>query len=119
AAAIRRREVSSVEVVETFLRRIEAVNPKLNAVVQLDRDRAISAARNADVRLRRRERIGPLHGVPMTIKDSFDTAGRIFSAGGLGGEEFFSKEGAAPPPPPPHAAGALLCTKKYTGRTQS
>src|SRR5262245_34302477 len=94
AAAIRRREVSSVEVVETFLRRIEAVNPKLNAVVQLDRDRAISAARNADVRLRRRERIGPLHGVPMTIKDSFDTAGMISAAGTLGRKNFVPKDDA-------------------------
>src|SRR5262245_53892897 len=94
AAAIRRREVSSVEVVEAFLRRIETVNPKLNAVVQLDRDRAITAARDADARLRRRERLGPLHGVPMTIKDSFDTAGMVFAAGALGRKTFVPQSDA-------------------------
>lgn len=87
-AAIRQREVSSVEVVESFLRRIEESNPKLNAVVQLDRDGALIAARAADVRVRRRERLGPLHGVPMTIKDSFDTAGMISTAGTLGRKAF-------------------------------
>ena len=88
ANAIRRRQVSSVEVVEAFLHRINEVNPKLNAVVQLDRDRAIAKAREADARVRRAERIGPLHGVPMTIKDSFDTAGTISSAGTLGRKTF-------------------------------
>ena len=88
AAAIRRQEVSSVEVVESFLRRIEEINPKLNAVVQLDREGALAAAHAADVRIRRRERLGPLHGVPMTIKDSFDTAGVISTAGTLGRKGF-------------------------------
>ena len=60
AAAIRRQEVSSVEVVESFLRRIAEINPKLNAVVQLNRDGALIAARAADGRIRRRERLGPL-----------------------------------------------------------
>ena len=88
AAAIRRREVSSVEVVEAFLRRIQEVNPKLNAVVQLDREHALKAARTADDRVRRRNRLGPLHGVPMTVKDSFDTAGMISTAGTLGRKAF-------------------------------
>ncbi len=76
-----------MEVVESFLRRIEAVNPKLNAVVQLDADTALTAARAADM-LRRRERLGALHGVPMTVKDSFDTAGVISTAGTLGRKSF-------------------------------
>lgn len=88
AAAIRRREVSSVEVVKAFLRRIEEINPKLNAVVQLDHQGALNAARAADDRIRRRDRLGPLHGVPMTIKDSFDTAGMISTAGTLGRKAF-------------------------------
>jgi amidase len=88
AAAIRRREVSSVEVVKAFLRRIEEINPKLNAVVQLDRQGALTAARAADDRIRRRDRLGPLHGVPMTVKDSFDTAGMISTAGTLGRKSF-------------------------------
>src|SRR5712691_6991853 len=58
ATAIRRRQVSSVEVIDAFLRRIDQINPKLNAVVQLDRDGARAAARAAD-RVNRRERLGP------------------------------------------------------------
>lgn len=81
ASAIRRRKVSSVEVVEAFLRRMEEINPKLNAVVQLYREGALTAARAADNQLRRSAHLGPLHGVPMTIKDSFDTAGMISAAG--------------------------------------
>ncbi|MEP6911488.1 MAG: amidase [bacterium] len=88
ATAIRRREVSSVEVVEAFLRRIEEVNPKLNAVVQLDREHALNAARTADDRVHRRNSLGPLHGVPMTVKDSFDTAGMISTAGTTGRKAF-------------------------------
>ena len=88
ALAIRRKEVSSVEVVQSFLRRIETINPKLNAVVQLDRERALAAARLADRRVHRRERLGPLHGVPITIKDSFDTEGMISAAGTLGRKAF-------------------------------
>jgi amidase len=88
ASAIRRREVSSVEVVEAFLRRIEEVNPKLNAVVQLDTQSALTAARAADNHLRRSAQPGPLHGVPMTIKDSFDTARMISTAGTLGRKAF-------------------------------
>jgi amidase len=88
ATAIRRREVSSVGVVEAFLRRIEEINPNLNAVVQLNRQGALTAARIADDRVHRRNRLGPLHGVPMTVKDSFDTAGMISTAGTLGRKTF-------------------------------
>lgn len=88
ALAIRRKEVSSVEVVDAFAERIGKINPKLNAVVQLDHDGARSAARMADQRVHRRERLGPLHGVPITIKDSFDTAGMISTAGTLGRKTF-------------------------------
>ena len=74
ASAIRTREVSSVEVVQAFLDRIETVNAKINAVVVLAGDEALDAARAADAQLSRGEVTGPLHGVPMTIKDSIDTA---------------------------------------------
>lgn len=88
AVAIRQKKVSSVEVVESFLKRIEKFNPKLNAVVQLNRDGALTEARAADARVRRSERLGPLHGVPITIKDSFDTAGMTSTAGTLGRKGF-------------------------------
>jgi amidase len=81
AGLIRQRTVSSVEVVEAFLRRIEEVNPIINAVVVLTGDRAIDEARAADASLARGQRLGPLHGVPFTAKDVLATAGVETSAG--------------------------------------
>ncbi len=83
ADRIRRREVSSVEATDACLARIEAVNPRLNAVVRLAED-ARERARRADAQLARGDGVGPLHGVPFTIKDSLDTAGVITTAGTIG-----------------------------------
>jgi amidase len=84
ARAIRERKVSSTEAVEAFLRRIDRVNPLLNAVVTLCAERARMEARIADERLAKGLPTGPLHGVPMTIKDSLDTAGVRTTGGTLG-----------------------------------
>lgn len=75
AAAIRSRQLSAVEVVDAHLERIELHNGALNAVVILQADRARALARDADLALDRGENVGPLHGVPFTIKDSFETEG--------------------------------------------
>jgi amidase len=75
AALIRRREVSSVEVVEAFLRRIELVNVEINAVVTLAGERAVSEARAADRSIARSRVAGVFLGVPFTAKDVFETAG--------------------------------------------
>jgi amidase len=75
AAAIRGREVSCVEVMQAHLARIEAVNPLLNAIVTLDADLGLRAATAADAALARGDAPGPLHGLPMAIKDLEDTAG--------------------------------------------
>jgi amidase len=90
ARAVRTGELSSVEVVEAHLRRIEAVNPALNAVVHLDRDGALAAARAADATRARTgpgtgpRALGPLHGVPVTVKDNLDVAGMPCTGGTLG-----------------------------------
>lgn len=84
ASAIRTRKISSVEAVTHCLARIDNVNPKINAVVALQADRAQTAAKLADQDLRRGKVHGPLHGVPFTSKDSFDTAGLVSTAGTLG-----------------------------------
>lgn len=84
AEAIRQKRVSSVEVVDACLKRIEQVNPRLNAVVRLVADTARTGARQADSDLARGKLHGPLHGVPFTVKDSFDTAGVITTAGTQG-----------------------------------
>jgi aspartyl-tRNA(Asn)/glutamyl-tRNA(Gln) amidotransferase subunit A len=74
AALIRTREISPVELVQAHLDRIEAVNPKINAIVTVVED-AIEAARSAEQALASGRPLGPLHGVPFTVKDSIDTAG--------------------------------------------
>ena len=84
AGAVRRKEVSAVEVVETHLRRIDETNPALNAVVKLCAERALDEARRADAALADGEPTGPLHGVPMTIKDSLDTESVVTTGGTLG-----------------------------------
>src|ERR1043166_925176 len=76
ADGIRSGRLSSEEIVRAHLDRIEAVNPRLNAVVQLRRDAAIDEAVAAD--RAPRERRGLLHGVPIPVKDPFGTA-RIIS----------------------------------------
>jgi amidase len=83
AEAIRKRTVSSLEAVDAYLARIEAVNPAINAVVRLASD-AREHARRADAELANGSIHGPLHGVPFTIKDSLDTAGVVTTAGTVG-----------------------------------
>jgi amidase len=75
AAMIRDREVSSREVVQAHLDRIEAVNPHLNAIVRLLPDQALAAADAADRAVADGARLGPLHGVPFTVKENIDVAG--------------------------------------------
>lgn len=66
---------SSVEVMVAHLERIERVNPRLNAIVTLVAEEALEEAREADSRRRRGDPLGPLHGLPVGIKDLVDTAG--------------------------------------------
>lgn len=75
AAASRAGALKSVDLVEALLARIEQHNPRLNAIVTLDAAQARRQARAADEALERGEPTGALHGVPITIKDSFETAG--------------------------------------------
>src|ERR1700759_2598986 len=69
AAMIREKQLSPVELVSALLARIEALNPRVNAFAYLAADAAMDAARQAEARLMSGERIGRLHGVPVTIKD--------------------------------------------------
>ena len=88
AGAVAAGDVSSLELVEACLQRIEAVNTALNAVVKLDADSALAQARAADAARAGGLELGPLHGVPMTIKDSLDTAGMVTTYGTLGRKHF-------------------------------
>ena len=78
---IMERAVSAVEVVETYLRRIDAVGATVNAVVQVDGERALAAARAADARLASGAPDGLLHGVPFTAKDNLEAAGLPMAIG--------------------------------------
>jgi aspartyl-tRNA(Asn)/glutamyl-tRNA(Gln) amidotransferase subunit A len=75
AKKIRNRSLSPVEVIDTVLARIETLEPELNAFATLTADAAREAAREAEAALVRGDATGPLHGVPVTIKDLTETAG--------------------------------------------
>lgn len=81
ANAVRCKQISTLELVQAHLARIEKLNPILNAFVQLDSDRALAQAKSADSAMRRQVALGPLHGVPISIKSSIEVAGLLCEAG--------------------------------------
>jgi aspartyl-tRNA(Asn)/glutamyl-tRNA(Gln) amidotransferase subunit A len=83
AAAIRARTLSPVETTRALLERIEAVNPAINAYVLVTHDMAMAAARDAEAAVMRGDALGPLHGVPVSIKDLFDVQGLPTTKGSL------------------------------------
>jgi len=90
---VRRGKVSSRELTELVLARIDAANPDLNAVVEVRREAALEAAA-ADEAVARGERVGPLHGVPMTIKEAFNVAGLHTTWGNPAFKEFVADQDA-------------------------
>ncbi len=113
AQSIRDKQVSAAEVVQAHLDRIAEVNPSLNAVVQLCADRALEEATEADAALARGDDTGPLHGVPMTLKDSLDTEG-VVTTGGTTGRRDFVPDTDATVTARLRAAGAILMGKTNT-----
>jgi Asp-tRNA(Asn)/Glu-tRNA(Gln) amidotransferase A subunit family amidase len=81
AEQIRRKRLSPIELVEEHLTRIERLNPRLNAFVQVDAEGARSQARAAEDAVTRNEKLGPLHGVPVSIKSSIEVKGMRCEAG--------------------------------------
>ena len=75
AADIRRKKIGCLELLDLYLERVEQHNPALNAIVVMDVEGARKRARAADRALSRKQVWGPLHGVPMTIKESYDVVG--------------------------------------------
>jgi amidase len=122
ATAIRERKLRSREVLEAMLERIEKHNPALNAVVTLEAERARSEADRADAEARKGEFRGPLHGVCMTIKDSFMTAGMRTTSGAPELSDFVPETDAVPVARL-RAAGAIVVGKTnlpiYAGDAQS
>jgi amidase len=75
AAAIRKKKIGCLELLDLYLERVDAYNPELNAIVASDVEGARKRARAADKAVNSGKKLGPLHGVPMTIKESFDVPG--------------------------------------------
>ncbi|WP_332693720.1 amidase [Bosea sp. (in: a-proteobacteria)] len=80
AELVRNRQLSPVEIVKAHLDRIEAVDPQINAIVTVA-EGALAAAKTAEDAVMAGEELGPLHGVPFTVKDSIDTAGVLTQRG--------------------------------------
>jgi Asp-tRNA(Asn)/Glu-tRNA(Gln) amidotransferase A subunit family amidase len=81
AASIREKKVSPVELVDAHLAKIERLNPKLNAFVHVDPDRVRREARTAEQAVMNGDTIGPLHGIPISIKSSLEVSGMKFESG--------------------------------------
>jgi Asp-tRNA(Asn)/Glu-tRNA(Gln) amidotransferase A subunit family amidase len=81
AEQIRLKRVSPVETIKAHFARIEKLNPKINAFVQLNEESALTQARDAEAAVMQGRNLGPLHGVPISIKSSIDAAGMRCEAG--------------------------------------
>ncbi len=106
---IRDRAISPVELIEAFLFRIEQLNPKLNAIVTLAPD-VLVKAKEAETTVMRGEAVGPLHGVPLTVKDTIETAGLRTTSGSPMRADFIP-EHDAPAVASLKASGAIILGK--------
>jgi amidase len=113
ARMLREQKISAVELVNRCYARIAEVNPLINAVVATCRVRALAEAAEADALTANGKSKGPLHGVPFTVKDSFDTAG-VVSTGGTLGRKYFVPGADATVVARARAAGAILLGKSNT-----
>jgi len=113
AGLIRNKQVSAVEAVQAYIDRQLKVNDRLNAVVTNCYERALTEAKALDAKAAKGEFAGALHGVPMTIKDSLDTAG-VVSTGATIGRQTFVPEKDATCVARVRKAGAILLGKTNT-----
>lgn len=94
AEMIRNKEITSVEVVQAHLDRVAEINPRINGVVTLMGEQALKDAAIADKAVSNGDKLGPLHGVPFSIKDAIDTAGVVTSRGSKIFEGFIPEKDA-------------------------
>ncbi len=94
AKKVRDREISPVELAEAHLKKIEKLNPKLNAFVHVEPGRVMRQAREAEAAVINREQLGPLHGVPISIKSSIEVSGIRCESGTRLRSGFVAKEDA-------------------------
>ena len=110
ADAIRTKQVSSVELTKLMLGRIEKLNPRINAIVTVTAEQALRRAAGADAALAAGKIWGPLHGVPCTIKDAFETEGVRTTAGAPFLKDYVPRQDA-PAVARMRAAGMVLLGK--------
>jgi len=115
AAAVRAREFSAHALFELYAARIERMNSAVNAIVTLDLDRASHDAAAIDERLARNESVGPLAGIPMTIKDAIAVAGMRSTGGAVELQAYVPSEDA-PAVAALRAAGAVIVGKTNVPR---
>ena len=94
AKLIKDKEISSVELLDYYISRVEKYNSDINAIVVKDYENAKKEAKKADEELSKGNNLGPLHGVPMTIKDSYDLAGTVTSRGNPALKDNFANKDA-------------------------
>ena len=104
ARSIRRKQISPVEIVDTHLRRIESLQPKLHAFVHLDAGAARAQARAAEAAVSHNQPLGPLHGIPLTVKSCVDVVGWPCPAGSLLRKDYV-----------PHSDAPLVARLKSAG----
>ena len=113
ARAIRTRRISSREAVQAVLQRLDAVNPAVNAVTVLLADQALAAADRADGAVKRGEVLGPLHGVPVTVKENIDQADQATANGVVAFKDLIAKVDS-PPVANWKRAGAVIVGRTNT-----
>ena len=91
---IGRKEISPVEATEAYLRRIERIEPRLKAFITVTADHAMQSARQAEAEIASGTHRGPLHGVPVAVKDQIHTAGILTTSGSRFGADFVPPEDA-------------------------
>ncbi|MEM9009386.1 MAG: amidase [Cyanobacteria bacterium P01_F01_bin.86] len=114
AHMIRDRKVSAVEVLEAYLTQIDQHNSNVNAICTLDEENARSKAKRADEALLKGEKWGALHGVPITVKDLFETSGLLTTAGSKSLQDYIPQHDATAVSRL-RAAGAILLGKTNVG----
>src|SRR6185503_5919087 len=111
AAAFRRREISPVDALDACLARIDAWEPRLNAMYRVDRDGALRQARAAEARWRSGAPLSPLDGVPITIKENIYTRGDPAPIGTRANEDLPPQKEDAPPAARVREAGCVILGK--------
>lgn len=112
-ALIGRRQLSPLELMRACIERIETLNPQVNAICATDFDRALSQAREAEAAVMRGDALGPLHGLPLGVKDLLDTEGLLSTRGNVGFRGYVPRADAALVSRL-RAAGAIVCCKTNT-----